>query len=49
MAFKAEPKKVYDIFNRKCYLIPRNQRQYVWDKRNWEELYDYIHNYVKKL
>lgn len=42
MAFKAEPKKVYDIFNRKCYLIPRNQRQYVWDKRNWEELYDDI-------
>lgn len=42
MAFKAEPKKVYDLFNTKCYLIPRNQRRYVWNRRNWEELYDDI-------
>lgn len=42
MGFSAEPKKVYELFNRKCYLIPRNQRRYVWEKRNWEELYDDI-------
>ena len=42
MSYSAEPKTVYELFNRKCYLIPRNQRHYVWDKRNWEELFDDI-------
>lgn len=39
MGFHAEEKYVYDLFNRQSYIIPRNQRRYVWEKRNWEELF----------
>ncbi len=40
MGFKAEPKNVYYLFSRQSYCMPRNQRRYVWEKRNWEELFD---------
>ena len=42
MAFNAEQKKIYDLFSRNTYGIPRNQRRYVWQERNWEELYEDI-------
>lgn len=42
MAFNAEQKKIYELFNRKTYGIPRNQRRYVWQERNWEELFEDI-------
>lgn len=48
MGFNAEQKNVYDLFNRKSYRIPRNQRRYVWEKRNWEELFDDISTVVDK-
>lgn len=38
--FKAEEKRIFDLFNRQLYQIPRNQRRYVWSQKNWEELYD---------
>lgn len=28
------------MFTRRCYGTPRNQRQYVWNRRNWQELFD---------
>lgn len=37
--FKAEAKKISDLFNRKIMTVPRNQRKYVWDKTNWEDLF----------
>ena len=37
--FKAEAKKISDLFNRKIMSVPRNQRKYVWDKTNWQDLY----------
>jgi uncharacterized protein with ParB-like and HNH nuclease domain len=37
--FKAEAKKISDLFNRKVMSVPRNQRKYVWDKTNWEDLF----------
>ena len=40
MSFQAEQKNVFDLFNRKSYSVPRNQRRYVWEKRNWEELFE---------
>lgn len=40
MSFTAQDQSVYDLFNRNCYHIPRNQRRYVWSKRNWQDLFD---------
>lgn len=40
MSFDAHEEKVMGLFNRKVYSVPRNQRRYVWDKDNWQELYD---------
>lgn len=37
--FKAEAKRISDLFNRKILTVPRNQRKYVWDKNNWEDLF----------
>lgn len=42
MGFKAEQKCVFDLFTRKTYSIPRNQRRYVWQQQNWEELFEDI-------
>lgn len=42
MSFNADDKKIYELFNRQCFLIPRNQRRYVWNKRNWNELFEDI-------
>ena len=38
MSFNAKEEHIYDLFNRKTYAIPRNQRRYVWEKTNWQEL-----------
>lgn len=40
MAFDAHEDVVSELFNRKIYHVPRNQRRYVWDKDNWQELFD---------
>ena len=40
MSFEAHDHPVYQLFTRRCYGTPRNQRQYVWNKRNWQELFD---------
>lgn len=42
MSFKASDQAVYQLFNRNCYQMPRNQRRYVWTRRNWQELLDDI-------
>ncbi len=48
MAFKAEEDSILKLFNKTVFLIPRNQRKYVWNKTNWQELYDDIsYNYSK--
>lgn len=40
MAFDAHEEKIMGLFNRKVYSVPRNQRRYVWNKDNWQELFD---------
>lgn len=40
MAFTAEQEQILSLFNRNIYSVPRNQRRYVWTRKNWEELYD---------
>ena len=40
MSFDAHEDKVMELFNRKVYNVPRNQRRYVWNKDNWRELFD---------
>lgn len=40
MSFTAQNQSAHALFERSCYRIPRNQRKYVWTKRNWKELWD---------
>lgn len=40
MSFNAHEEKVMGLFNRKVYNVPRNQRRYVWNRDNWQELYN---------
>ena len=40
MSFDAHEERVLGLFNRKVYNIPRNQRRYVWNRDNWQELFD---------
>lgn len=40
MSFDAHEEHVRELFNRKVYNVPRNQRRYVWNKDNWQELFD---------
>lgn len=49
MSFNAKEERIYDLFNRKTYAIPRNQRRYVWGKTNWQELFnDVLYREVKE-
>lgn len=49
MSFDAHEEKVMGLFNRKVYSIPRNQRRYVWNTDNWQELYDDVQSVVNGL
>lgn len=42
MALEAKDKTIYDLLNDKQFIIPNNQRKYVWDQNNWQELLDDI-------
>lgn len=39
MAFKAEQRDIDYLLSSKLYEIPRNQRRYVWNKDNWDDLW----------
>ena len=38
MSFKATEKTIDKLFSDNIFQIPRNQRKYVWNKNNWNEL-----------
>lgn len=40
MSFSAEERAVRNLFTKCSYKIPRNQRDYIWDQRRWEELFN---------
>jgi uncharacterized protein with ParB-like and HNH nuclease domain len=43
MSYSTENRKLSDIFGRGArYIVPRYQRDYVWDKTNWREFYNDI-------
>ena len=42
MSFDAHDKQIGEILNRAVFDIPRNQRRYVWNERNWKELLEDI-------
>lgn len=42
MSFKAEDRSIYNLLNDKMYSVPTNQRRYVWEQQNWEELFEDI-------
>lgn len=48
MSFDANELKINRIFNGdSSFVIPRNQREYVWEEKNWRELADNI-LYIQK-
>ena len=40
MAFNTDDKKISGVLEKRVYLIPRNQRRYVWKEDNWKDLLD---------
>ncbi len=42
MGLGAANRRVYDLLNDKSYLIHSNQRKYVWNSNNWQELFEDI-------
>ena len=40
MGFDAKPLQIKQLFTKHIFTIPRNQRRYVWNKDNWNELYE---------
>ena len=40
MAFKTEDKTISGLLGKRVYLIPRNQRRYVWAIENWKDMMD---------
>ena len=48
MAFSTENRTISDIFQRSAkYIIPRYQRDYVWNKDNWKELWNDLQFTIK--
>lgn len=48
MSFDAHEEKIRKIFSEDAkYTIPRNQRKYVWEEKQWKELVGDI-DYIKK-
>ena len=39
MSFKAEQRDIEYLLSNKLYEIPRNQRRYVWNKYNLDDLF----------
>ena len=42
MAFEAKDETVGELLNKVVFSVPRNQRRYVWEKDNWDELLEDI-------
>lgn len=40
MSFEAKERAVDKLLNDSIYCIPRNQRRYVWNVDNWNDMYD---------
>lgn len=40
MAYQANDNVISKLLNDVIYLIPRNQRRYVWEQENWKDLYE---------
>lgn len=38
MAFESEDKKISGLLEKRVYIIPRNQRRYVWTSDNWKDI-----------
>ncbi len=48
MPFDAHEERIRDLFNRKIYNVPRNQRRYVWNRDNWQELFEDVMTVVSE-
>lgn len=43
MAFNTDDKKISGVLEKRVYLIPRNQRRYVWKEENWKDMLEDLH------
>lgn len=44
MAFNSEQRTIGSkLLGQTVYTVPRNQRKYVWEEKNWNELWNDIH------
>lgn len=48
MGLDAKDKTVYNLLNDKLFIIPINQRQYVWNQDNWADLFEDIDLMLEK-
>ena len=48
MGLDAKDKTVYNLLNDKMFIIPINQRQYVWNQDNWTDLFEDIDLMLEK-
>lgn len=49
MSFEAKEKSVDKLLNDAIYCIPRNQRRYVWNMQNWQDLYEDVELVADKI
>ena len=40
MGLEAKDNKIYSLLNDKMFIIPINQRKYVWTQDNWTDLFE---------
>lgn len=48
MGLDAKDKTIYSLLNDKMFIIPINQRQYVWKQDNWNDLFEDIDLMIEK-
>ena len=49
MSLSSIDSNISDLLNNKSFIVPRNQRKYVWKKDNWEELIEDIELVYKRI
>lgn len=49
MSLSSVDSNISDLLNNKSFIVPQNQRKYVWKKNNWEELIEDIDLVYKRI
>ena len=49
MSLSSVDSNISDLLNNKSFIVPQNQRKYVWKRNNWEELIEDIDLVYKRI